>query len=190
MPDMEHWPTGRLLSTAARLVEHAWNERLVRIGVTHAGVIALGVLDSQGPMTQAHLAQIVRVQAQTMGKTLSRLEAHGHVVRVRNDLDRRSHMVSITPQGVEALREAQDIERTLVDGGELMSEELRAQLRNVIRELGNPRWQLAVDVPGLPIPVVAPEEIAAVAAQPDTSGEAADGQETADGDRVRASKTV
>ncbi|MET4061206.1 DNA-binding MarR family transcriptional regulator [Arthrobacter sp. UYP6] len=191
MPDMEHWPTGRLLSTAARLVEHAWNERLVRIGVTHAGVIALGVLDSQGPMTQAHLAQIVRVQAQTMGKTLSRLEAHGHVVRVRNDLDRRSHMVSITPQGVEALREAQDIERTLVDGGELMSEELRAQLRNVIRELGNPRWQLAVDVPGLPIPVVAPEEIAAVAAaQPDTSAEAADGQETADGERAKASKTA
>ncbi|GAA3295771.1 MarR family winged helix-turn-helix transcriptional regulator [Arthrobacter citreus] len=161
MPDMEHWPTGRLLSTAARLVEHAWNERLVRIGVTHAGVIALGVLDSQGPMTQAHLAQLVRVQAQTMGKTLSRLEAHGHVARVRNDLDRRSHMVSITPQGVEALREAQNIERTLIEGGELMSEALRGQLRNVIRELGNPRWQLAVDVPGLPIPVVPAEEIVA-----------------------------
>lgn len=176
MPDMEHWPTGRLLSTAARLVEHAWNERLVRIGVTHAGVIALGVLDSQGPMTQAQLAQIVRVQAQTMGKTLSRLETHGHVVRVRNDLDRRSHMVSITPQGLEVLREAQDIESTLTDGGELMSEQLRGQLRNVIRELGNPRWQLAVDVPGLPIPV-APQEALAPTAQEPASGEAVDGAE-------------
>ncbi len=171
MPDMEHWPTGRLLSTAARLVEHAWNERLVRIGVTHAGVIALGVLESQGPMTQARLAQIVRVQAQTMGKTLSRLEAHGHVTRVRNDLDRRSHMVSITPQGHEALQEAQDIERTLTEGQELMSPELRGQLRNVIRELGNSRWQLAVDVPGLPIPAVAPEEIEAIAAPIDPAGE-------------------
>lgn len=156
MPDMEHWPTGRLLSTAARLVEHAWNERLVRIGVTHAGVIALGVLDSQGPMTQAHLAQLVRVQAQTMGKTLSRLESHGHVTRVRNDLDKRSHMVSITPAGVEALREAHDIERTLLDGEELLSEDLRSQLRSVIRELGNPRWQMAVDVPGLPVPLDTP----------------------------------
>ncbi len=172
MPDMEHWPTGRLLSTAARLVEHAWNERLVRIGVTHAGVIALGVLETQGPMTQAKLAQIVRVQAQTMGKTLSRLEAHGHVTRVRNDLDRRSHMVSITPQGLEALQEAQNIERTLIEGGELMSEELRGQLRNVIRELGNSRWQLAVDVPGLPIPVVAPEEIEAIAVLPEATGDA------------------
>ena len=171
MPDMEHWPTGRLLSTAARLVEHAWNERLVRIGVTHAGVIALGVLETQGPMTQARLAQIVRVQAQTMGKTLSRLESHGHITRVRNDLDRRSHMVSITPQGIEVLREAQNIERTLTEGGELMSEELRGQLRKVIRELGNSRWQLAVDVPGLPIPVVAPDEIEAIAAPADAAGE-------------------
>ena len=180
MPDMEHLPTGRLLSTAARLVEHAWNERLVRIGVTHAGVIALGVLDSQGPMTQAHLAQIVRVQAQTMGKTLSRLESHGHVVRVRNDLDRRSHMVSITPEGVEALREAQDIESTLVEGGELMSEELRGQLRNVIRELGNPRWQLAVDVPGLPIPVVGAEEIVAGVAPEGDAGEGTEAARAAD----------
>lgn len=164
MPDMEHWPTGRLLSTAARLVEHAWNERLVRIGVTHAGVIALGVLDSQGPMTQAHLAQLVRVQAQTMGKTLARLEAHGHVTRVRNDLDKRSHMVSITPAGIEALHEAQDIERTLLDGGELLSEDLRSQLRTVIRELGSPRWHMAVDVPGLPVPLDAPLDIPADAA--------------------------
>ncbi|MCQ1952969.1 MarR family winged helix-turn-helix transcriptional regulator [Arthrobacter sp. zg-Y238] len=152
MPDMERWPTGRLLSTAARLVEHAWNERLVSIGLTHAGVIALGVLDSQGPMTQARLAQLVRVQAQTMGKTLARLETHGHVSRVRNDLDKRSHMVTITEQGKEALHEAQNIERTLLDGGDLLSEALRSQLRKVISELGSPRWQVAVDVPGLPVP--------------------------------------
>ncbi|UWX96159.1 MarR family winged helix-turn-helix transcriptional regulator [Arthrobacter zhaoxinii] len=152
MPDMERWPTGRLLSTAARLVEHAWNERLVSIGLTHAGVIALGVLETQGPMTQARLAQLVRVQAQTMGKTLARLETHGHVSRVRNDLDKRSHMVTITAQGTEALHEAQNIERTLLDGGELLSEALRSQLRKVISELGSPRWQVAVDVPGLPIP--------------------------------------
>jgi DNA-binding MarR family transcriptional regulator len=142
MPNLEQWPTGRLLTTAARLVEHAWNERLVDIGVTHAGVIALGVLADQGAMTQAGLAQIVRVQAQTMGKTLARLESRGHVTRVRNDLDRRSHMVSISPAGREVLDSADDIERTLVAGGGLVSEELRSHLQAVIRELGAPRWNL------------------------------------------------
>ncbi|MCU1634555.1 MAG: MarR family transcriptional regulator [Micrococcaceae bacterium] len=140
MPDLDQWPTGRLLTTAARLVEHAWNERLVDIGVTHAGVIALGVLADQGAMTQASLAQIVRVQAQTMGKTLSRLESRGHVTRVRNDLDRRSHMVSIAPGGRHVLEAADDIERTLVAGGGLVSDELRSHLQVVIRELGAPRW--------------------------------------------------
>lgn len=140
MPDLEQWPTGRLLTTAARLVEHAWNERLVTLGVTHAGVIALGVLATQGPMTQASLAQIVRVQAQTMGKTLSRLETRGHVSRTRNDLDRRSHMVSITDAGRSVLVEAKDIERTLVTGEGLVSDELRDHLQGLIRELGAPRW--------------------------------------------------
>lgn len=140
MPDLEQWPTGRLLTTAARLVEHAWNERLVDIGVTHAGVIALGVLADQGAMTQASLAHIVRVQAQTMGKTLARLESRGHVTRVRNDLDRRSHMVSISPAGRKVLDAAEDIERTLIGGGGLVSDELRSHLQKVIRELGAPRW--------------------------------------------------
>lgn len=137
---MEQWLTGRLLSTAARLVERTWNEQLVEVGVTHAGVIALGVLKSQGSITQARLAQLVRVQAQTMGKTLSRLEAHGHVVRVRSEIDRRSQLVTITDAGSTALKQAQEIERRLMPDGELVSEALRSQLKSVIRELGDPRW--------------------------------------------------
>jgi DNA-binding MarR family transcriptional regulator len=149
MPDLEQWPTGRLLTTAARLVEHAWNERLVDIGVTHAGVIALGVLADQGAMTQAGLAQIVRVQAQTMGKTLARLESRGHVTRVRNDLDRRSQMVSISTAGRGVLDAAEDIERSLIAGGGLVSDELRNHLQTVIRALGAPRWNVVSSDVGL-----------------------------------------
>ncbi|MHA7293707.1 MarR family winged helix-turn-helix transcriptional regulator [Arthrobacter sp. HLT1-21] len=154
MPDLEQWPTGRLLTTAARLVEHAWNEQLVSLGVTHAGVIALGVLASQGPMTQANLAQIVRVQAQTMGKTLSRLETRGHVSRTRNDLDRRSHVVSITDAGSSVLLMAKDIERTLITGEGLVSDELRVHLQGVIRELGAPRWITSAPAPSVAVDAV------------------------------------
>ena len=145
MPHLEPWPTGRLLTTAARLVEHAWNERLVSIGVTHAGVIALGVLETQGAMTQANLAQLVRVQAQTMGKTLSRLELRGHILRTRSDIDRRSHAVSITPAGSRVLGEAKDVERTLIAGEGLVSSELRSHLQSVIEDLGAPRWNWEAD---------------------------------------------
>lgn len=137
MPDMDHWPTGRLLSTAARLVEHSWNEKLGAIGLTHAGVIAIEVLDAQGPMTQAQLAQYVRVQAQTMGKTLSRLEAHGHIARVRSTSDRRSHVVSLTERGKEAVAAAVEMERSVLASASIDPEVLRQELQAVVRELAS-----------------------------------------------------
>lgn len=135
MPDMDRWPTGRLLSTAARLVEHSWNEKLGAIGLTHAGVIAIEVLYNNGPMTQAQLAQLVRVQAQTMGKTLSRLEAHGHIVRQRSTSDRRSHVVSLTERGTEAVNAAADMERSVLAAASIDPDVLRQELQAVVREL-------------------------------------------------------
>lgn len=132
---MERWPTGRLLSTAARLVEHAWNEKLSAMGLTHAGVIALDVLAAKGPMTQAMLAQIVRVQAQTMGKTLTRLEAHGHISRERSLSDRRSHVVSITDAGSAALVEAKELERVVLSTVAIDTDKLRRELQTVVRDL-------------------------------------------------------
>ena len=129
------WPTNRLLSTAARLVEHAWNENLASLGITHAGVMALDVLRSEGSMTQAQLAHQVRVQAQTMGKTLTRLEAHGHIARERNAVDRRSYVMVLTEKGRRALAEAAEIEHDLAGTGVLDHEELRQALEQVIRDL-------------------------------------------------------
>lgn len=134
---MERWPTGRLLSTAARLVEHSWNEKLGAIGLTHAGVIAIEVLAANGPMTQAQLAQLVRVQAQTMGKTLSRLESHGHIARVRSSTDRRSQVVSLTDQGREAVAAAVDMERTVLAAASIDPDILRQELQSVVRELAS-----------------------------------------------------
>jgi MarR family transcriptional regulator, organic hydroperoxide resistance regulator len=157
MPDMERWPTGRLLSTAARLVEHSWNEKLGAIGLTHAGVIAMEVLSANGPMTQAQLAQLVRVQAQTMGKTLSRLEAHGHISRQRSASDRRSHVVTLTDRGREAVGAAADMERSVLAAASIDPDVLRQELQAVVRELATristpeTKAMVAGDDAGIPI---------------------------------------
>lgn len=148
MPQNSQWPTNRLLSTAARLVEHAWNERLASLGITHAGVMALDVLGSQGGLTQARLAQEVRVQAQTMGKTLHRLEIHGHVTRSRSVSDRRSHLVVITDEGRRVLQEATRLEEDLLGDGSMSDEQLRAALAHIVTTLGGTRWKLKVDDDG------------------------------------------
>ena len=48
----------------------------------------------------------MNIQAQTMGKTLSRLEEQGHISRQRRTSDRRSHVVSLTDQGRQAVTAA------------------------------------------------------------------------------------
>lgn len=156
MSDNAHWPTNRLLSTAARLVEHSWNERLASLGVTHAGVMALDVLRQHGTLSQARLAQEVRVQAQTMGKTLHRLESHGHVSRAPNLQDRRSHLVSITEEGRRTLEEASRVEDDLIGDGSLSDDQLRRSLAHLITKLGGTRWKLDVDSHGSVHEIVPP----------------------------------
>jgi MarR family transcriptional regulator, organic hydroperoxide resistance regulator len=98
----ESWSLGRLLSTAARLVEHEWNGWLAERGITHAGLLALDALD-EGPLTQRQAAAASRVEEQTMSRVLDRLQRTGHVERRRDTVDRRRLVVTLTPSGREVL---------------------------------------------------------------------------------------
>ncbi len=109
---MAGWPTGRLLSTAARLVEHAWIEALEKLGLTHAGLIVLHLLDA-GPLSQTELARLARVEVQTMSRTLERLEREGYVAREKHPNDGRRHVVTRTESGLSAWQKARTLEADL-----------------------------------------------------------------------------
>jgi DNA-binding MarR family transcriptional regulator len=105
--DMESWATGRLLSSAARLVEHDWNQHLSTWDLNHASLGVLHVLFG-GPMTQRELALAVQVEDQTMSRIVERLERSGYVERHRDGADRRRLVVSSTEQGRATCRRATD----------------------------------------------------------------------------------
>lgn len=108
---------GRLLSTAARLVEHDWNSWLAQQGLTHAGYVALHAL-RDGPMTQRALASHSQVEEQTMSRVLERLERNGHVTRHRDPADRRRLVVERTSAGASVADDAaraNAAERLVVD---------------------------------------------------------------------------
>lgn len=135
---MRDWPTGRLLSTAARLVEHAWVEALERLGLSHAGLIVLHVL-GPGPLSQTELAKMARVEAQTMSRTLEGLEREGYVARQKHPDDGRRHVVTRTPSGEAAWTSASTLEADLFpriadNAG------LRAELLAIIRATAADRW--------------------------------------------------
>ena len=75
--------------------------------------------------------------AQTMSRTLERLEREGLVSRAPDPDDRRRHVVARTDAGAEAWSRAQDLERDVLP--ELTrSEEMRRGLIDVIRAAGRP----------------------------------------------------
>jgi DNA-binding MarR family transcriptional regulator len=130
---IDTWPTGRLLSMAARAVEHAWYARLEEVGLSHAGLVVLDLL-AGGPRSQVDLAAGARVQVQTMSRTLARLERDGLVERVRDDSDARRRLVSRTESGARAWRDARTLETELFPAG-IDDGSLRAQLLAIMASM-------------------------------------------------------
>jgi DNA-binding MarR family transcriptional regulator len=113
-PGPQEWATGRLLSTAARLVEQAWNNRLREHGVSHAGLIVMSTL-GRGASSQRDLAEDQHVTEQTIGRTIAHLESTGHVVRRADQTDRRRRSVELTESGAALLAEMFDTGERITD---------------------------------------------------------------------------
>jgi DNA-binding MarR family transcriptional regulator len=65
---------------------------------------ALARLDRGGPTTATQLARLEQISPQSMGATLGALEARGLVERRHDPDDGRRVVVSVTPAGLEMLR--------------------------------------------------------------------------------------
>ncbi|MGN6521816.1 MAG: MarR family winged helix-turn-helix transcriptional regulator [Actinomycetes bacterium] len=142
VPDdaVSEWPTGRLLSAAARLVEHEWNAHLSSWGLTHASVAVLHVL-AAGSSSQRALAAAIGVEEQTVSRLVERLERSGLVERHRDPDDRRRFVVSRTRDGERALAEAvdEDAAERLFSPEE--RETLRPLLTGLVQRLSAARWE-------------------------------------------------
>ncbi|MER7504500.1 MarR family winged helix-turn-helix transcriptional regulator [Nonomuraea pusilla] len=114
--DIGSWPTGRLLSVAARLVEGRFHDFLAAHGLTHAGLIALHHLTG-GRLTQRELAAACRVTDQTMSRTIEHLRKAGYISKRADARDRRRVLVAMTPAGARVLAHAREKER---DSGDLL----------------------------------------------------------------------
>jgi len=145
MDSVEQWPTGRLLSSAARLVEHAWNAHLARWDLNHASLGVLHVL-TRAPMTQRELAAAVQVEDQTMSRMVERLERSGYVERRRDSADRRRLVVSVTSEGRRTCLRAGDltVAEGLLDGVDDVPA-LRSALIQLIRTHSERRWPEATE---------------------------------------------
>lgn len=100
------------LRAQARPGELSWSQESV-----------VSLLDRQGPMTITELATVEGVRSQSMGSTVSSLEALGLVRRVPDPTDGRQAQICLTDQGNQALATARAIKQGWLVGvlGERLS---------------------------------------------------------------------
>ena len=137
---LETWHTGRLLTAAARMVEHAFDAGISELGVTHSGINVLAAL-SDGPITQHELAVRCQVQDQTVSRVIDGLERGGYVVRRRDLVDRRRVLVERTEAGEQALGRAAEVAAGFgfLDDGSTENAACRSLLIKIINRLGGER---------------------------------------------------
>jgi len=129
--DPSGWPTGRLLSSAARRVEREFNAHLDRWDLNHASMPVLVYLAARDH-SQRELADATGVTEQTMSRLLARMERLRYVTRKPHPEDRRRHVISLTDAGASVLREAADVERSEAMVTRGLSPEQVAQLRQLL----------------------------------------------------------
>jgi MarR family transcriptional regulator, organic hydroperoxide resistance regulator len=136
------WHIGRLLTAAARMLERAFDADIAELGITHAGFRVLDAL-GDGPLPQHALAVRCQVQAQTLSRILDGLERDGHVVRQRDDQDRRRVLIHPTTAGKDLLERARSLTSDRLDvfpSDQEDTDACRRVLVQIIRRLGSERW--------------------------------------------------
>ena len=88
--------------TARRLRQEA-DSRL-----TPSTAAALATVERRGPLTPSELAAIEGIQRPTATRVIARLEGAGLLLRAPDPGDRRSSLVSVTPEGRALLRKARN----------------------------------------------------------------------------------
>jgi MarR family transcriptional regulator, transcriptional regulator for hemolysin len=123
------------LHTADRLVRTLLYEELARLGLQPNLLAILVLIELHEPITPTDLALESGVRPTTMRDMVNDMIGNGHVRRVDNPEDRRSHFLELTPEGKQFARSAsravenvqRELERRL--GGPL--EDLREPLRRL-----------------------------------------------------------
>jgi DNA-binding MarR family transcriptional regulator len=127
-----------LLSAVGFHSSRRWKDRLAPLGLDARQVLALRVVDVEGPMTQAALARRIGVPASRIVGLVDVLEAAGQVERRSAAGDRRARMLHVTDDGAATLRRVAELSRIheaeMLDG---LSDDERGQVTELLRRIAD-----------------------------------------------------
>ena len=89
-----------VIGELARKRHRTAEERFAEVGLTHSEARILTVLDQLGGVaSQDQVAERIHLDRTNTGRALVKLEATGHVAKVRDEKDRRANNLALTPPG-------------------------------------------------------------------------------------------
>jgi DNA-binding MarR family transcriptional regulator len=119
-----------LITRLSRVVFRVADEQA--LGMKYKAYAGLTLL-RDGPQTQKDMCAAMHLDPNNCVLLLNEMEAAGHVRRVRDQQDRRRHIVELTPEGKKALvhaeRAMEDLEEEVLGA---LSPEERSQLRDLL----------------------------------------------------------
>jgi DNA-binding MarR family transcriptional regulator len=108
------------LRAQARPSELSWSQESV-----------VSLLDRHGPLTVTELARIEGVRSQSIGSTVTSLEALGLIRRAPHPTDGRQALISLTEQGSGALAAARAVKQSWLVG--VLAERLTTEEQQTLR---------------------------------------------------------
>ncbi|WP_418907855.1 MarR family winged helix-turn-helix transcriptional regulator [Glutamicibacter endophyticus] len=123
------------LHAATRAVTRAYSTLLAESGLTYTQyLVMLALWKDLEPLSIGELGTRLRLDSGTLTPLLKRLEAAGHLHRVRSAADERRVLISLTEQGIALRETVADVpERMAVAVG--LDERRAAQLRGLLAEV-------------------------------------------------------
>jgi DNA-binding MarR family transcriptional regulator len=138
-PALLRWPT-YALGQLHRLGKARIDADLSDAGLSLRGHFVLACLDEYGELSQQQVADRIAIDRSDIVKLIDHLEALGQVARRRDILDRRRHVLTLTPAGTRAFRQGEQIiEQATADIlSRLTGQERQALHRLTLQALGEP----------------------------------------------------
>ena len=97
------------------------------LGLNHTEARLLRLLSQEGgEATQDALSNLLFVDRSNAGRALKRLEQEGYIARRRDDADKRTNLVQMTPKGSEAVVEISKLREKMAQNffGDLKEDEV------------------------------------------------------------------
>ena len=131
------WPT-YLMGQLHRTGNGRMDAELAEIGWSLRDYYVLACIDEGGELAQQQVADRLGIDRSDLVKVLDRLETSGWILRRRDTVDRRRHVLSLTDSGAATIAKTEEVASAVT--GELLSElseqEQRTLQRLLLKALG------------------------------------------------------